>query len=216
MTQPTDNNASAGTQARAASPDTWLAEHGDCLYRTALLRVRNPDIAADLVQDTLLAALRTVEKFGGRSSVRTWLLGILKHKISDHFRKLGRETNFTDLAFFKDEQPEKFDGDDFWHHDQRAPREWNTGGEASLNRAEFFTALHACLGRLPERVAAVFMMREMDDEPSPAICETLGLSESNLWVMLHRARMALRHCLESTYFSPEPPAAKMNRAPFFL
>ena len=208
VTQPTENKETAGTPSPAVSPDTWLAEHGDCLYRTALLRVRNPDIAADLVQDTLLAALRTVEKFGGHSSIRTWLLGILKHKISDHFRKLGRETSFTDLAFFKDEMPDKFDGDDFWHHDERAPREWNTGGEASLTRSEFLTALHACLGKLPERVATVFMMREMDDEPCPTICETLGVSASNLWVMLHRARMALRHCLESTYFSPEPPPQK--------
>ena len=192
----------------AASPDSWLTEHGDCLYRTALMRVRNPDTAADLVHDTLLAALRTVEKFAGRSTERTWLTGILRNKISDHFRKLGRETNFTDLAFFKDECPDKFDGDDFWHHDERAPRAWKTGGEESLNRAEFLTALQACLGKLPERVSTVFLMREMDDTPSAAICETLGVSASNLWVMLHRARMALRQCLENGYFSPEPqPAA---------
>ena len=213
VTQPTENEPPAEreparTPAPAASPEAWLADHGDCLYRTALGRVRNPDIAADLVQDTLLAALRTVEKFGARSTERTWLLGILKHKISDHFRKLGRETSFTDLAFFQDEMPEKFDGEDFWHHDERAPCEWNTGGEASLNRAEFLAALQACLGKLPERISAVFLMREMDDEPSPVICETLDVTASNLWVMLHRARMALRHCLESTYFSPEPSPQK--------
>jgi RNA polymerase sigma-70 factor (ECF subfamily) len=207
VTQPTDNEPPANS-APAASPETWLAEHGDCLYRTALMRVRNPDIAADLVQDTLLAALRTTEKFGGRSSVRTWLLGILKHKISDHFRKLGRETNFTDLAFFQDEQSEKFDSADFWNADGRGPCEWNTGGEEALTRTEFLTALQACLGKLPERVSAVFLMREMDDEPCPAICETLGVSASNLWVMLHRARMALRQCLESTYFSPAPSPQK--------
>jgi len=168
------------------------------------MRVRNPDIAADLVQDTLLAALRTAEKFGGRSTERTWLLGILKHKISDHFRKLGRETNFTDLAFFKDEQSEKFDGADFWNADGRGPCQWETGGDEALSRTEFLTALQACLGKLPGRVSTVFLMREMDDEPSSVICETLGVSASNLWVMLHRARMALRQCLESTYFSSTP------------
>jgi len=202
--QPTENE----TPAPAASPATWLAEHGDCLYRTALLRVRNPDISADLVQDTLLAALRTAENFGGRSSIRTWLLGILKHKISDHFRKLGRETNFTDLAFFHDEQPDKFDDMDFWNTDGRGPCAWDIGGEAALTRTEFLTALQACLGKLPERVSAVFLMREVDDEPCPTICETLGVSASNLWVMLHRARMALRNCLESTYFSPAPSPRK--------
>jgi RNA polymerase sigma-70 factor (ECF subfamily) len=207
--QPTENDPhAAGETTGMPAPDTWLAEHGDCLYRTALLRVRNPDIAADLVQDTLLAALRTTEKFGGRSSVRTWLLGILKHKISDHFRKLGRETNFTDLAFFQDEQHERFDSADFWNADGRGPCAWNTSGEEALTRSEFLTALQACLGKLPERVSAVFLMREMDDEPCPAICETLGVSASNLWVMLHRARMALRHCLESTYFTPSPSPKK--------
>ena len=201
-------NEPAARPMPAASPGSWLTEHGDCLYRTALMRVRNPDIAADLVQDTLLAALRTVENFGGRSTERTWLVGILRHKISDHFRKLGRETSFTDLVFFKDECPDKFDADDFWHHDERAPREWNTGGEGSLNRAEFLTALQVCLGKLPERVSAVFLMREMDDVPSPEICETLGVSASNLWVMLHRARMALRQCLENGYFSTGPQPAE--------
>ncbi len=204
----TDAADSTATPIPDASPEKWLEEHGDCLYRTALLRVRNPDTAADLVQDTLLAALRTTEKFRGRSSVRTWLLGILKHKISDYFRKLGRETSFTDLAFLKDEFPDQFDGDEFWHHDDRAPREWNTGGEEALTRAEFLAALQSCLGKLPERTAAIFVMREMDDEPCPAICEALGVSASNLWVMLHRARMALRHCLESTYFSPDPKPQK--------
>ncbi len=194
--------------APAASPEAWLAEHGDCLYRTALMRVRQPEVAADLVQDTLLAALRTVEKFGGRSTERTWLLGILKHKICDHFRKLGRETNFTDLAFFQDEQGEKFDDADFWNADGRGPARWETGGDEALNRSEFLTALQVCLGKLPERVSAVFLMREMDDEPSATICETLGVSAANLWVMLHRARMALRQCLESTYFNPTPPSQK--------
>ena len=121
--------------------------------------------------------------------------------------KCGRR-KISEIAFFKDECPDKFDGDDFWHHDERAPRAWKTGGEESLNRAEFLTALQACLGKLPERVSAVFLMREMDDVPGPEICETLGVSASNLWVMLHRARMALRQCLENGYFSPEPqPAA---------
>jgi len=207
VTHPTENGP-AKMPEPAVSPDTWLAEHGDCLYRTALLRVRNPDIAADLVQDALLAALRTTEKFAGRSSVRTWLLGILKHKICDHFRKLGRETNFTDLAFFQDEQNDRFDDQNFWDGDECGPRAWNTGGDETLTRTEFLTALHACLGKLPERVSAVFLMREMDDEPCTTICETLGVSASNLWVMLHRARMALRHCLESTYFSPAPSPQK--------
>ncbi len=83
--------------ASHADPESWVDQHGDCLYRYALLRVRKPEVAEDLVQETLLAAVRTHEKFGGRSTERSWLVGILKNKVCDYFRQLGRETNFTDL-----------------------------------------------------------------------------------------------------------------------
>jgi DNA-directed RNA polymerase specialized sigma subunit, sigma24 homolog len=86
----------------------WVDDHGECLYRYALVRVRKPEIAEDLVQETFLAAVRGYEKFGGRSSERSWLVGILKNKIVDHFRKLGRETSFTDMEFLSDEFSEKF------------------------------------------------------------------------------------------------------------
>ena len=79
----------------------WVDDHGECLYRYALVRVRKPEVAEDLVQETFLAAVRGYEKFGGRSSERSWLVGILKNKIVDHFRKVGRETSFTDMNFFR-------------------------------------------------------------------------------------------------------------------
>lgn len=182
-----------------ADPERWVDEHGDCLYRYALTRVRKEEIAEDLVQETLLVAVRTHEKFGGRSTERSWLVGILKNKICDHFRKLGRETNFTDLEFFSDEHSDKFDGENYWIH-ERGPSDWKPEGEEAMKRAEFWQTLQGCLGKLPERVAQVFMLREMDDVPSKEVCETLQISEANLWVMLHRARMALRQCLEMNFF----------------
>lgn len=86
-----------------ADPERWVEEHGDCLYRFALLRVRRPEIAEDLVQETFLVAVKTAGNFRGKSSERSWLCGILKNKICDYFRKLGRETCFTDLEFLNDE-----------------------------------------------------------------------------------------------------------------
>src|SRR5689334_2841427 len=83
----------------ALDPGRWVEAHGDCLYRYALVRVRKPEIAEDLVQETFLSAVRNLERFAGHSSVRSWLCGILKHKLGDHFRKLGRETSFTELEF---------------------------------------------------------------------------------------------------------------------
>ena len=185
--------------ASHADPERWVDEHGDCLFRYALTRVRKEEVADDLVQETLLVAVRTHEKFGGRSTERSWLVGILKNKICDYFRKLGRETNFTDLEFFSDEHSDKFDGENYWIH-ERGPSDWKPEGEEAMKRAEFWQALQAALGRLPERIAQVFMMREMDGVPSKEVCETLNISEANLWVMLHRARMALRQDLETSFF----------------
>jgi RNA polymerase sigma-70 factor (TIGR02943 family) len=193
-------STTAPTAVGPPRPERWVDEHGDCLYRYALLRVRKPESAEDLVQETLLAAVRMCDKFAGRSSERSWLFGILKNKIIDHFRKLGRETNFTDLEFFSDEHSDKFDGENYWIH-ERGPGEWNPSGEEALKRAEFWQALRGCLGKLPERVAEVFLMREMDDVPSKEVCAALSITDGNLWVMLHRARMALRQCLEMNYFT---------------
>jgi RNA polymerase sigma-70 factor (TIGR02943 family) len=177
----------------------WVDEHGECLYRYALVRVRTPEVAEDLVQETLLAAMRGYEKFGGRSSERSWLCGILKNKIVDHFRKLGRETSFTDMEFLNDEFSEKFVSVGFWDH-EKGPHEWKPAPDEVMHRAEFWQTMKDCLAKLPQKVRDVFTMREMDDISSKEICAILSISDSNLWVMLHRARMALRECLEMNWF----------------
>ena len=102
--------------ALRVDPDRWVDDHGDCLYRYALIRVRKQEVAEDLVQETLLAAMRQADKFSGRSSERSWLCGILKNKICDYFRRLGQETNFADLEFFSDESSDRFDGEHYWIH----------------------------------------------------------------------------------------------------
>jgi RNA polymerase sigma-70 factor (ECF subfamily) len=182
-------------------PGQWLEEHGDALFRFALIRVRSREMAEDLVQDTLLAALRAKDRFAGRSSVRTWLTGILKNKIIDHYRKAGRETSFTDLNFLGDECAEKFDAEGFWDH-SLGPKEWKPLSDEVMHRAEFWQVLRECLDRLPPRVARVFSLRVVDDLSSKDVCRVTRVTESNLWVMLHRARMALRECFERNWFDP--------------
>ncbi len=204
-TPPSPSSGPPAATARATTPldpARWVDEHGDCLYRYALLRVRKPELAQDLVQETLLSAMRGLDRFAGQASERSWLCGILKHKICDHFRTLGREMSFTDLEFLKDECAEKFVGAGFWNHD-RGPVEWKPDAEIVMDRAEFWQTLRGCLAKLPERVASVFMLREMDEIESKEICALLAISDSNLWVMLHRARMALRECLETNWFNPQ-------------
>jgi RNA polymerase sigma-70 factor (ECF subfamily) len=181
------------------NPEHWVDEHGDCLYRYALIRVRNPDVAEDLVQETLLAAVRSYDKFRARSSERSWLCGILKNKVCDYFRKRGRETSFTDLEFLNDEMTHKFVEQGFWNHDL-GPKEWKPAADEVMERGEFWLTLRSCLGKLPPRVADVFMLREMEEQDTPEICDALRISQSNLWVMLHRARMALRECLEILWY----------------
>ena len=184
------------------NPERWVDEHGDPLFRYALVRVRRREIAEDLVQETLLSAMRSREKFAGQSSERSWLFGILKHKISDYFRELGRETSVTDLDSLADEFSEKFVPEGYWVH-VKGPKEWKPEPDAVMHRTEFWQTMRNCLDKLPERIANVFMLRETEELESKEICLMLSISQSNLWVMLHRARMALRECLEINWFNRE-------------
>lgn len=195
------------TPANALSdPALWVEQHGDYLYRYALGRLRDPARAEDMVQETFLAALKGGKKFAGRSQEKSWLVGILKNKIFDHYRKASRETSFTDLEFYSDEESDRFVPDgllkDGWVH-ELGPMEWSTEPGAALDSEEFWRAYRDCNNKLPKNVATVFNLREVDGMESKEICALLNISEGNLWVMLHRARMALRRCLEANWFGRE-------------
>ncbi|MBL9174889.1 MAG: sigma-70 family RNA polymerase sigma factor [Verrucomicrobiales bacterium] len=189
------------TSAHDLNPERWVDDHGDYLFHYALSRLRDRARAEDFVQEALLAALRSTDRYLGRSCERSWLTGILKHKLLDHFRKAGRETNFSDLEFYGEEEGKTFENQAFPDHWNAAcaPTEWEEAG-AALDREEFWRVFHRCSGKLPERVARVFLLREVDDISSEEICRTLNISPNNLWVMLHRARLALRRCLEMNWF----------------
>jgi|JI9StandDraft_2_1071091.scaffolds.fasta_scaffold100824_1 RNA polymerase sigma-70 factor (TIGR02943 family) len=212
MIPPTDKTRSAiepGThpagspagETRNLDPERWVDEHGDYLFHYALSRVREPARAEDFVQEALLGGLRSADRYQGRSSERTWLTGILKNKLLDHFRKAGRETNFTDLEFFAEEEDRAFENQEFPDHwnSASAPSEWNQAGEA-LDREQFWRVFHECSGKLPERIARVFLLREVDGMTGEEICSSLNITPNNLWVMLHRARLALRGCLQLNWF----------------
>jgi RNA polymerase sigma-70 factor (ECF subfamily) len=194
---------SAPAAGGLSDPAQWVELHGDCLFRFAMMRLRDATKAEDAVQETFLAALKGGKSFAGRSAERSWLIGILKNKIFDYYRKAGRETSFTDLEFYADEESDRFIPDglfkDGWLHD-RGPQEWSGAG-ASLDSEVFWKTFRDCLSKLPQKVAAVFNLREVDDVEGKEICAMLNISEGNLWVMLHRARMALRGCLEENWFA---------------
>ena len=194
--------AEAKPGSQLSDPIRWVDEHGDYLFKYALMRLRDPHAAEDAVQETFLAALKGGKKFAGRSAEKSWLVGILKNKIYDHFRKASREPPFTDLQFYDDEESDRFVaagmGKGGWIH-ELAPQEWSKAGE-SLDNELFWKTYRDCAGKLPKTVAAVFNLREVDGLESKEVCAVLNISEGNLWVMLHRARMALRRCLETNWF----------------
>ena len=193
------------THPGLSDPERWVDEHGDYLFKYAMIRLRDPAKAEDAVQETFLAALKGGQKFQGRSAEKSWLVGILKNKIFDYFRKAGRETSFTDLEFYRDEESDRFVADGLgqggWIH-ELGPQEWHNQGE-SLDNELFWQTYRDCAGKLPKKVAVVFTLREVDGVESKEICALLAISESNLWVMLHRARMALRRCLETNWFQKQ-------------
>jgi RNA polymerase sigma-70 factor (ECF subfamily) len=169
----------------------------DYLLRYATLQLRDADRAEDCVQETLLAALAGQAGYDGRSSLRTWLTGILKHKIVDAIRRSSREPA---MAIEPDDGASDFDAlFDPRGHWTDAPAAWERP-DSALERSQFLAALEACLAQLSAKTARAFMMREHMGLETGEICKELGVSATNCWVMLYRARMALRLCLEKGWF----------------
>jgi RNA polymerase sigma-70 factor, ECF subfamily len=162
------------------------------LLRYASLQLRNHEAAEDAVQETLVAALAAEKSFAGRSNLRTWLTGILKHKIIDAIRRAGRERPLEapgDEAS-PDDLDALFDATGHW---REPPQAWP---EQALEDKQFLQALERCLAALPARTGQVFLMREHLGFDTGEICKELGITPTHCWVLLYRARMALRECLE--------------------
>jgi RNA polymerase sigma-70 factor, ECF subfamily len=198
----TTNALSAEAPIPRVDPDRWIQEYGDVLFGFAAMRVRDRAIAQDLVQETFLAAMKAKDGFQGRSSERSWLFGILRNKLVDYYRLQAREVPLGDPESFLPEEKGIFAeggvGKDGWAKGF-GPQAWETPEEVLISK-EFQEALKSCLSRLPERVGQVFVLREIDGTPAEQVCKELGLSPNNLWVMLHRARLGLRRCLEVNWF----------------
>jgi len=189
-----DQNKSSN---KGNDPSQWVDLHGSYLYHYALSRLRNPDLAENAVQETFLAGLESRPSFAGKSSERTWLIGILKHKIVDHYRKNKREISASEInddqealdSFFEEnDKPKKF------------PSGWIPDARELAGQNEFWLVLDECLKKLPQHTADAFTLREIDEMDTESICKLLGISSTNLWVMLHRARLQLRACLEKNWF----------------
>jgi RNA polymerase sigma-70 factor (ECF subfamily) len=191
------------TQNQRLDPTGWLEAHGEYLFRFALARVRDKAVAEDLLQETLLAAIGSCHSHAGRSSERTWLVGIMKHKAIDHLRRIARTAQFQltddgneDCDFFERSGPRR----GHWR-DDLAPLSWHVDAAYLLESREFWETFNHCLAQLPQQIAIAFTLREIDGLESNEICEILNITPNNLWVMLHRGRTKLRNLLETEWFS---------------
>jgi RNA polymerase sigma-70 factor, ECF subfamily len=184
----------------------WIEEHGDDLFRYALVRVRNADAAEDLVQETFLAALQAGNPVEGPFAERRWMMGIMKHKVIDYFRRSAREPihESNDQGRFTTDDDMTPDG--HWTPEAARAPDWPHSPDHLLDRKQFRAALAGCLGTLPPRTAQVFTLREVDELDTGEICRLLNITPTNFGVMLHRARKHLRDCLNRRYFGRAPEA----------
>jgi len=178
-------------------PVLWLQQYGDDLYRYALQRLGNTAQAEDVVQETLLAALQARAGYAGHSSEKTWLIGILKHKITDLFRIQFRESTVEDINALSDAATENGTNEIFnargrWIH---APRDWGNPDTAVYNQ-QLVAAFEYCIEHLKPAHAQVFSLKELAGLSTEDICSELEITATNCSVMLYRARMGLRRCLE--------------------
>ena len=173
------------------------------LLRFARYQLRNDDWAEDAVSETVLAALEKPQAFSGRSQLKTWLIGILKHKLIDQLRRRAREVSATTDDDESDLDTLLFHENGHW---REAPKEWGDP-EHALRERQFFVVLEACVEKLPGQQGRLFMMREWLELDTDEICKELALTPTNLYVQLHRARLRLRNCLEGHWFAPKETMA---------
>lgn len=189
--------SNVATSQAEHDPSLWVEQYGDYLFRQAKLRVGRPEVAEELVQETFLAALKALDNFEGRSSMKTWLRGILKNKCIDYLRKSVREEVVDELKSDDDITSELFYRTGVW---RKWIHRWEGSPEESAEQQQFMLQLERCLRNLPERIGKVFALKALDNLSSDEVCKQLDLTSSNLWVIMYRARVHLRECMDRNWY----------------
>lgn len=177
-------------------PDLWVDRYADYLYSYALNRLSDPELSRDLVQETFFAGLRSAANFQGNSSERTWLVAILKRKIIDQYRKSNSAKGRAEvkMAFYKDS------GEPANWLEEKAVDPNASEQKDPLENEELGLALQACIAKLNPRQRQAFTLKTIEGKGTAVICKELDIKPSNLWVMIHRARVALMSCLNENWF----------------
>ncbi len=177
----------------------WVDSYSDMLMRFAYSRIRDRETAMDLVQDTFLSALKSVDSFKGEISEKNWLFLILRNKIIDYYRKQARSM-VTNVDFSENDDDSHFDENGVWKK-STVPNDWGTDAHTKIENQEFQSILQKCLSKLKEVQRIVFTLKYMNDEESETICKELEINSNNYWVIIHRAKLNLRKCIELNWFS---------------
>lgn len=179
------------------NPNTWLDNYGGYLFKYAIHRVSDNEIAEDLVQETFLAGIKSKDNFKGKSTEKTWLTSILKFKIIDHYRKKGKEIPLSKVSETSDIESTMYDKKGHW---TSTPVSWGNDPEKHIQNTEFMEVLHKCVSKLPKNLATVFKMKMFEEAESSTICKDLDISPNNLWVILYRSRLKLKECITVNWF----------------
>ncbi|MDA3818630.1 MAG: sigma-70 family RNA polymerase sigma factor [Prolixibacteraceae bacterium] len=175
----------------------WVETYTTDLYKWALHKVSNSELAKDLVQDTFLSAAEKMDTFKGESTPKTWLFSILNHKIIDHYRKKVHQTVPVEDQSF----PKFFEHDGGWQ-EQRKPNDWQFEDESHLlDNSEFQQILKKCLDALPEKWSTSVKLKYLMEKNGDEICQELGITPSNFWQIVHRAKLQLRDCVEKNWYN---------------
>ncbi|HSZ85448.1 MAG TPA: sigma-70 family RNA polymerase sigma factor [Puia sp.] len=173
----------------------WVELHTEKLLSWAYFKVADKELAEDLVQDTFLAAIQSFDRFQGNSEPKTWLLSILNNKIIDHYRKQSRNMtvsfNIKEDAFFNE------DGE--WR-EEAVPQPWDIGSSNLLDDHEFVKTLRSCMNRLPATWSSAMQLKYLQQKAGKEICQDLGITASNFWQILCRAKLQVRACIEKSWF----------------
>jgi RNA polymerase sigma-70 factor (TIGR02943 family) len=184
-------------RAPGLDPSQWVEHYADQLYSYALSRLDDEEQARDLVQETFLSALEKVNQFQGNSSERTWLTAILKYKIIDVYRK--RNSGLRTQGMEEEPELEFFEESNGHWKESFSPRPMGIEGADPLANKELAAILKRCLQKLPALWLSVFTMKHMDDAATETICKELKLTPSNFWVIIHRAKLNLRACIQRSW-----------------
>ncbi len=172
----------------------WVEIYTNELYSWALYKVSDAELAKDLVQDTFLVAAEKIETFKGESSPKTWLFSILNYKVIDVYRNRVKQPVSMDSNVFSS----FFDGDGSWHLDKR-PQNWQEEEQHLLDDADFQDVLKKCLEALPEKWNTAVKLKYLTEKNGKEICQELGIATTNLWQIVHRAKLQLRDCIENNW-----------------